>query len=379
MASRMTSTLPNVLLVALFVQCSTQRSGVDSEGEVILAKACQFLWESQGSDGGWHSQVQGQLRSGEALTPYILFTLMSVPDSFYSLPTEQVKKGVKFIREHINAEGALGFSDPDIVEYPNYSTAYALRTLVRFGSEEDSALIRRMTEYLIDQQFVERRGIQPEDPAYGSWGFGEPNLKKGIVGHVDLSHTRRVLQALREAGYSGPAAFQKAKAFLHLTQKQPKRSKLPLSRYDGGFHFSSVVLNANKAGFEQDSVLVFRSYATTTCDGLLALLAAGDSQTDKEVQDAISWLQAHPVLEYPEGIPEDDPGQWRKVLFFYHMSVRAEVYRTLRWEGEWRKEMSKLFAQRQRNDGSFSNPFGGSNKEDDPLLATSFVVGALSR
>jgi len=373
----MTLKLPVVVLVALFVQCSPQRSGGD-ERTSILTQACQFLWERQGGDGGWHSQVQGQLRSGEALTPYILFTLMSVPDSLYSLPTKQVERGVKFIRDHVNAEGALGFSDPDVVEYPNYSTAYALRTLVLFGSEQDSTLIGRMTDYLAHQQFVERRGIQPDDPAYGSWGFGELNLKRGIVGHVDLSHTRRVLQALRDAGYTDESAFTKAKAFLHLTQNQPERSKLLTSRYDGGFHFSSVVLNSNKAGYEQDSVLVFRSYATTTCDGLLALLAAGYSHTEKEVQDAISWLQAHPVLEYPEGIPEDDPGQWRKVLFFYHLSVRAEVYRTLRWEGEWRKEMTKLFAARQRDDGSFSNPFGGQNKEDDPLLATTFVVGALS-
>ena len=374
----MISKLPIVVLVALLVQCSGQRSGGDSDGKIILTKACQFLWERQGSDGGWHSVVQGQLKSGEALTPYILFTLMSVADSIYSLPKEQVEGGVKFIREHTNAEGALGFSDPDVVEYPNYSTAYALRVLVRHGSKKDSTLIKRMTDYLVHQQFIEGRGIDPENPAYGSWGFGELNLKRGIVGHVDISHTRRVLQALHEAGYTDESSFTKAKAFLHLTQKQPERSKLPASRYDGGFHFSSVVLNANKAGYEEDSVLVFRSYATTTCDGLLALLAAGNSQSEKEVQDAISWLKAHPRLEYPEGIPADDLGQWRKGLFFYHLSARAEVYRTLQWEGEWREEMIKLCTERQRDDGSFSNPFGGPNKEDDPLLATTFVVGALS-
>ncbi|HEX9657002.1 MAG TPA: prenyltransferase/squalene oxidase repeat-containing protein, partial [Bacteroidota bacterium] len=207
MTSRMILKLPIVVLAALLVQCSGQRSGGDSEGRIILTKACQFLWERQGSDGGWHSVVQGQLRSGEALTPYILFTLMSVADSIYSLPKEQVEGGVKFIREHTNAEGALGFSDPDVVEYPNYSTAYALRVLVRHGSKKDSTLIKRMTDYLVHQQFIEGRGIDPENPAYGSWGFGELNLKRGIVGHVDISHTRRVLQALHEAGYTDESSF----------------------------------------------------------------------------------------------------------------------------------------------------------------------------
>ena len=49
----------------------------------------------------------------------------------------------------------------------------------------------------------------------------------------------------------------------------------------GGFHFSPTVLAANK-GREQDTAgqRHFRSYATATCDGLLALLSSGITLQD---------------------------------------------------------------------------------------------------
>ena len=36
-----------------------------------------------------------------------------------------VERALEFIRKHVDENGALGHADPDIVEYPVYSTAYA--------------------------------------------------------------------------------------------------------------------------------------------------------------------------------------------------------------------------------------------------------------
>jgi len=371
---------------ALLMECDTQKTAESSKARTIVTKACQFLWDNQGDDGGWHSKIHGLLRGGQAYTPFILFTLMEVPESIYVHPREKVKKALQFIRSHVNREGALGLADPDVLEYPNYSTSYALRVMVRYGRDEDKPLIERMKKYILDQQFVEHRGITPDHLAYSSWGFGELNLRPGAVGHVDLSHTRRVLQALREAGHHDLQTFEKAKSFLRLLQKHPsaKRqgaTKTGDSAFDGGFYFSPIVLDANKAGYEQgssDDERVFRSYATATCDGVLSLFAAGFTPEDESVQAAIRWMEAHPIVEYPQGIPEDDPDQWHKVLFYYHLSVRSEVYRALQWQGKWRQEMIDLLAAKQRDDGSFANPYGSPNKEDDPLLATAFAVGTIA-
>ena len=75
---------------------------------------------------------------------------------------------------------------------------------------------------------------------------------------------------------------------------------------------------------------------------------------------------------------ENDSGQWHLVMVFYHLAVRAEVYKAMNFNGSWKTEMNDIISNEQRADGSFSNPNGGPNKEDDPLLATVLAVIALT-
>jgi len=379
-------------LIAVLCLCllsARQRLQASPNSAALLAKACHFLWQQQGDDGGWHSTTHGLLQSGQALTPFVTLALLDSPETICVRPPGQVAPALQFIRQHVNATGVLGVADPDVLEYPNYATAYALRVLLRAGEERDAPLRDAMLQYLLQQQFVEHRSITPADLAYGAWGFGERHLPPGHTGHVDLSHTRRVLQALREAGYTQPITYATAQVFLRLVQKHPTETRLQPAReahrtgttpYDGGFYFAPSVPDANKAGYTPPTATspsVWRSYATATCDGVLALLAAGVGPEDARVQAARQWLRAHPALDYPEGIPSDHPGQWQKVLLYYHLAARAVVYQALNWPGDWRQEIGALLAARQRPDGSFANPYGAPNKEDDPLLATALAVEAL--
>lgn len=195
-----------------------------------------------------------------------------------------------------------------------------------------------------------------------------------------------MLQALREAASAHDEPFTKARTFLRLLRKDPSETRQqprlnavpdPCRGFDGGFYSSPVILVANKGG-ETDSCASFRSYATATCDGLLALLAAGFGPNDAPVLAARAWLDRHASLDTPEGIPEDDPNQWHRVMFFYHLATRAEVHAATGWPQGTRVRMLELLAERRRPDGSFANPHGALNKEDDPLLATALVVTALT-
>jgi hypothetical protein len=250
-------------------------------------------------------------------------------------------------------------------------------------------LIGRLRDYLESQQYCEARGFEPGHPAYGGWGFGGA-LPPGVPGHMDLAHTRRVLEALRaagtdrgetlrlQAGAGGTPApqvelYRSAETFLRLVQKRPDDSReqpslTPFSRkeiipvpYDGGFYFSPVVLQANKGGEAVQGRPYFRSYASATCDGILALLAAGVAADDERIRSAAAWLARHPRLDYPEGIPEDGPEPWGPALRFYHIATRADVYRRLDWPGAWRAEAARLLAGWQDEDGSFRN-------SDSPLM-----------
>lgn len=379
-------------LILVLALCSTLFGCSQSEPTASgrLAQAAEYLWSQQAEDGGWHSEVHGILRGGEAWTPFVMNALMQVPESVFPAPEEGIERGLQFIREHVNRNGVLGLSNPAVMEYPNYATAYALKVFAEIGAQEDSSLVRRMSDYLEGQQFTEQRGITSDHVAYGSWGFGETNLPDGQIGHVDLSHTRRVLQGLQAAGLADSATFQHARIYLRFIQKNPEdqRSQPPgnvlsdSSIYDGGFYSSPTAEGMNKgcaAQSEEGEPLYFRSYATTTADGLLGLLASGLETDNPAVQDAADWLRAHPQWEAPEGIPEDDAGQWHRVMFFYHIAVRSEAYAAIGEAGAWQEQVQAVLAPHQHEDGHFSNPDGAPNKEDDPLLATAMMVETLVR
>jgi hypothetical protein len=382
--------VPILSLLIAASSCQPAQRAPLSAADSTLYRACHYLWQQQSEDGAWHSQTHALMRGGESMTPFVAWALFNVPDSIYDPGQEKKAKALDYLRQHINAEGIMGLGDPDIMEYPNYSTAYTLRVLRKFGTPSDQPMLTKMTSYLLAQQFTEHRGILPDHLAFGSWGFGEKLHKDSITGHVDLSVTRRVLEALPPSSNdeTGGPAFS-AQRFLSLLQKRPEETRLQPNHagavglqplYDGGFYYSPVATNGNKAKQEPaDSThaAYYRSYATATCDGILALLASGFTADEPPVKDALNWLERHPELDRPGGIPVDDPDEWHLVMKYYHLCVRSEALGAVDAPGTWRKDIPAIWVSEQLPDGSFSNPLGARNKEDDPMLATAFAVISL--
>ena len=347
----------------------------------LLASAAEYLWSRQAWDGGWHSETHGIARGGEAWTPFVLHALLQVPADVAPAPAGGVERALEFLRVRVDSAGALGRSAGPVLEYPNYATAYAIRIFVAAGTPADTSLVQRMAAYLAAEQLDESRGFTPDMPAYGAWGFGETNLGPGQAGHVDLSHTRRVLGALRAARALDADMARAATSFLRMVQKHPDdaRPQPPGGGegvYDGGFYASPVTLGVNKGGVLPDGT--FRTYATATADGLIGLIAAGHAVDSEPVQAALRWLREHPGWDLPTGLPEDDPAQWQRVMRLYHIATRAEAYE-IAGETGWEADAAGVLATMQADDGSFSNPDGGANKEDDPLLGTALAIEALVR
>lgn len=342
-----------------------------------LRRACAWLWARQAADGGWHSETYGLLRSGQALTPFVLEALIRVPEELAPRPPGGVERGLAFIREHVAADGRMGMSIAGLPEYPTYATAYGLACLVRAGDARDRELIARMRAALLASQLG--RDLPEDHVAQGGWGFGV--RPPGHPGHVDLSHTRHALEALALAG-SDREVSGRALRFLALLQKVDPRPQPPANDVgvpsDGGFYFSPIVLAASKGNEEErDGKRWMRSYASATADGLLALLAAGVAKDDPRVQAAAAWLRAHPRLDEPEGIPAGGNERWARSIAHYHLMVRAEANAALGEPGPWREEIARSLSALQREDGSFVNEEGHLMKEDDPLLCTALAVVAL--
>jgi hypothetical protein len=265
-----------------------------------------------------------------------------------------VVRALEFIRKNTNADGALGMMDETAEDYPNYATALAVTAMVRArraGWERD---IAPMIANLRAQQFGEANGWKHTDPPYGAWGMGGPIHRPPDAGHVDLSMTRYVLEALRAAGV-GAADPAMASAVVYL-----ERSRNP----DGGFYFSTVNTETNKAGDEGGRGL---SYGTATADGVLALRAAGAANTDARIVQAMKWLRDHHRPDRAPGFDLPPHQAWATGLRLYYAAAISSAMPGL-----------PVLLPPQRPDGSYWN---SSNlvKEDDPLIATAFAVRVLVR
>ena len=338
--------------------------------ERALRRGAGFLWSKQARDGGWHSGTYGLLRSGQSLTGFVLNALLEVPRQVYSPEPVRVERALEFLRNHTDDEGAVGRSDPLLPDYPNYATSLALRAWVGLAPPDSAQVISAMSKYLLGQQLAEQNGWKPDHPAYGAWGMGGDRRTPPEPGHVDISMTRHVLQALAAAGVpSGDSVFRKARVYVERCHNYGSSANGPL---DGGFYFSTVVLGANKAGERKEG---FSSYGTATADGILSLLALGIRPSDARMVAARSWLEENHLRDGAAGFKQDIHECWTRGLRFYYAAAASEALHKL---GAGRTgALAEALAQEQREDGSWSNP-ENLVKEDDPLIATPFALRALA-
>jgi hypothetical protein len=301
----------------------------------------EYLATMQSEDGGFRSTTYGVLRSGQSLTPLVLGALMTVPEAIR--PTRTIERGLDFIQRNTDASSE---------DYPNYAAALAVSAIAGAKPTAWQERIAPIIAQLRAQQFTDANGWRKEDAPYGAWGMGGPVHRPPDAGHVDLSMTRCVLQAMQAASVpSSDPAMKRAAVYLKRSQSA-----------DGGFYFSTVNLETNKAGETDGRGL---SYGTATADGLLALRAAGIPDSDTRNSQAIEWLKEHHRPDRAPGF-EAARESWGSGLRFYYAYVISLAMPEL-----------PVDLPTQGEDGSFSN----SNKlvkEDDPLIATSFAIHALS-
>lgn len=340
-------------------------AGCPSAPQPALHRGVAWLWSQQEPDGGWHSKTYGLLRSGQAITPFVLDALLEVPGDSYTRPPGGVDRAIAFIRARTHASAPLGMSDPNIPDYPNYATALAVSAICRARRPGWASQVAPMVAYLRTQQFTEQNGWHPPDPAYGAWGMGGERRTPPFTGHVDLSMTRYVLDALRAAGASdADPALTAARTYVERCQN--------FGAADGGFFFSTTEADTNKAGEEGDH---FRSYGTTKADGILALLATGHAASDPRVVAAKDWLVTHHRdLNVPGFTGGDAYRRWPRGLAYYYAASATRAFRALDLSAG--AGIAEALRGMQRRDGSWANP-ENLVKEDDPLIATGFAVRAL--
>lgn len=346
----------------------TPQEALHSRAREGIEGGVQWLLAQQDSAGRFPSTTYGFLSGGESLTPFALRALLTVPAESRARIVDPIARALRACAAMPNADGAIGLAGvaPD---YPVYATAMAAWCLGRARPVGWEQAVKPMLAWLRTQQFT-----GPEwraHPALGGFGMGwttpptAPN-----AGHVDLSMTRRALEAFRACGVlDGDPTLRIGNRFLARCQAQ-----------DGGFLYSPVEMALNKGLIDGE---VRASYGTATTDGLLAAFAVwGPGWVDLQprppmIGRALDRLRAiHRVDENP-GVRGGPMEPFALAMRGSYRAAAAEVFRQAGGPEGWKAPLIEAVLAEQEEDGRWQNE-RRMQKEDDPIIATAFGINALS-
>jgi squalene-hopene/tetraprenyl-beta-curcumene cyclase len=300
---------------------------------------------------------------------------------------DEALPGADYLAARALTDGRIA-EGPHGLNYPVYTASLAVLVL----SEPDFPAHRQACDtwlaYRRSRQLTEDLGWAPSDREYGGWGYShalprkiDPWRRSELLTESNLSATAFAVEALRAAGYpANDPAFSKALTFICRCQNYADNPDPSFD--DGGFFFIYDDPWRNKAGVagtDRSGRQRFSAYGSMTADGLRSLLACGTPADDSRVVAARQWLERH-------FSPSTHPGRFatgRAALqagtYFYYCWSVARALSTL-CDGataHYSEALADELLRRQRSDSSWVNDVG-EVREDDPLVATSFALGALA-
>ncbi len=375
----MTSTRPSLLgLLVLLAGCAPPPPPPVVSVPVIPPAAgmeggIAFLVRHQSPDGAWRSDEYATFKDGTALTPLVLCSLLDA-----DAEPQARDRAAAWLAAKAAPDGTID-EGPDGLPYPVYTAALTVVALShphfagRYTRERDAWL-----DDLLARQLTEANGWAKGDPHFGGWGYypGVPRKPKPGAAvpaqHLlesNISATRFALGALVAASADDPRRFREraaaAAAFVD-TCRHP----------DGGTHFVAGDPVRNKAGAEDGR---FHSYGSATADAALCdeyadRLAGGT----REANAGANWLAAHFDADRHPGTYVPPHESNRNAVYFYYAAATAKAF-TRRPPGglPWAEQLTAALLKRQRADGSWANRLE-LMRENDPILATAYAVGALA-
>lgn len=318
-----------------------------------LFRAAEWLWTQQDpATGLFGSRTVGLLSSGQSLTPFALLALAEVPELFRPQAAGRALAACLAALD----DGALGFrsSAPD---YPTYATALLLSALARLRPQHVAAEGKPLADWLLRTQFGPDWAGHPAEGGYGMGSKERPQPPES--GHVDLSMTRRALEALAAYGAPSPGA---ALDFVGRCQTA-----------DGSFLYSPVEMALNKGERSGDS---FSGYGSATTDGVLALAACGVPDDDPKIVKALDYLRAVHRVDRNPGVPPE-MGDFATAMRGYYRAGAAQVFRRFGGPPGWQPALGDAVLAEQKPEGFWQNE-SPLQKENDPIVATSFAILALA-
>lgn len=382
-----------VLLFASMLQAEDTTPQLIRSIDAAVERGTQFLIDQQDHDGAWRAKSYPAFKQGDALTPLVLSTLLPLP-----LDTRSAK-ACEHGLDYLAVLGKQTFARPDGVRelaFPSYTAALTTLALHQWRRAADDELRAAWTKYLSELQLTEATGWQPSDPQYGGWGYGHAAAKKpadgSALGPIDEPNMSATVYAVIALQTTGISPFDKsstaARHFVMGLQNAPLETEQSQPWHDNGFFFVHGDAVRNKAGaLRHGERLAFRSYGSTTADGALALylcrnLTAKVEPSEQRLPAAVKWLNQHFSADHVPGDYAPDRAAARDGVYFYYTASLAHLYRLTAesYTRDSTQNVAKLveaIRARQQADGSWKNSVP-EQREDEPLVATSLAIKALS-
>ncbi|MEN0063293.1 MAG: hypothetical protein AAGA48_14165 [Myxococcota bacterium] len=306
-----------------------------------LARGVAWLVDQQSPQGHFPSQTYGFFAEGASLTPLVTLALVE---------SGQASAAVGRARRWMAQRAGLGQGS---VDYPTYAAALMGRAMADHPWDPEP-----LVAFLRAQQVRPDAGWSVDHPAVGGFGFGNAPPRPPNVGHVDLSMTRRAIEALVALGVAAPdPTLQWARTFVERCRAE-----------GGGMVYTPVSPDLNKGRNGA-------GYGSATCDGVLALAALGVEPA--EFESDLTWLRRHHTPDRNPGVAEDrEP--FARAMRGYYQCAASQVFARFGGPKGWSAALAHDLRRRQRDDGSWQNELP-HQKEDDPLVATAFAVRTLVR
>lgn len=337
---------------------------VDAEayGQMV-DRAIEYLrTRGQGPDGAYAGQM------GPGVTAVVTSGILRHGRS----PDDPVvAKSLEYLKGFVQEDG--GIYRPGTF-YRNYETSLGLMCFAEANRDgRYDKLIDNAAKFLRGIQWGSDDEHDLTNPAYGGAGYGRHK-------RPDLSNTSFLIDALRASG-AGPddPAIQRALVFVSRCQNlesEYNTTPFPAKNPDGGFYYTPAAGGSSQAGETPEGGL--RSYGSMTYAGLKSMIYAGVDPDDPRVKAAIDWLSKHYQLE-------QNPGMGLAGLYYYyHIFAKAlDATGIDEFEDEdgvkhnWRQDLLRELAERQRPDGSWINE-EPRWMESEPSLVTGYALLALS-
>lgn len=363
------------------------------EVDSAVARGLAFLLSQETPGEGWPSRTYGALRDTASLTPLVAKVLLFGGASSPELRAA-CDRAVALLADFVDENGGI---DPGRygLNYPVYTASLAVLVLSRHPDASYRPARDAWLAYLRTFQLTEDLGWSPDDLAYGGWGYTLRPLRKedfnpqaSSLYDADLSSTLYAVGALRIAGVGADdPAIAKALRFVMNCQNYTESNPDPAID-DGGFYFTPTNDLQNKAGIagETNGRARYRSYGSMTADGVRALLRCGLRPDHRRVVVGIRWLEQNFDVSTNPGEFDEMREVERDAAYLYYCWSLAHAMRLLSIDEvqtpagpvRWAEALAVQLLSLQNEDGSWTNRLT-MMKEDDPILATSFAVAALSR